>query len=694
MEVRQTSSAGKLLYSGTLEQGQRKSFDGKSAPARARRAAERARPAERESRRPSERLDVRRDLAADPPGDILSRPRAAIVVTGSELVRGERHDRNGPFLAAEVAPARPRAGADRDRRRRRRRARGRAPRGAARPTSASSPAGSGRRTTTARSSSSRAPPGGRSCVDEELEAEIGGVSRTIAERLGRPYADFAAGRAQAGDAARGRRRRSGSPARRPGSCSTPATASSSCCPGPPRELQRLWPRALETEPVRRVLARARRPRAPRAALLRRERVGRRARRSPTAGGDGDGVEVTICARDFEIHVDLVRRAGRGGARRDALPSALARAARARTSSREDERPVEEIVLELCRARGLTLATAESCTGGLVAARLTAVPGASDVFLGGVVAYANEVKDARARRARRACSQSTAPSRPRPRRRWRAGARERLGADVGVAVTGIAGPGGGTPEKPVGLVYLHADGPDGEQGGATFELPGDRESIRARATVAALHLVRRFLAQSRHDSRVTPPASVGGDERLRLFLALELPDDVARRARRAGRQRASRAAGRVGPARAPARHARVPRAAGPRGELERDRRRAAARRLLRDRAVRARAACATARRAASGCSSSHDRGGGATALAERAARAPRGARRLRARSARRWLPHVTVLRFRERPRLAPPLPELGPFAPSDAAALPFRLHPTGAQYEVLGIVFAEEVEIEG
>ena len=79
-----------------------------------------------------------------------------------------------------------------------------------------------------------------------------------------------------------------------------------------------------------------------------------------------------------------------------------------------------------------------------------------------------------------------------------GARSRLGADVAVAVTGIAGPGGGTTEKPVGLVYLHAEGPDGGLA-ADFQLPGDRNSIRRRATVTALHLLRRLLTQSRDEA---------------------------------------------------------------------------------------------------------------------------------------------------------------------------------------------------
>jgi nicotinamide-nucleotide amidase len=146
------------------------------------------------------------------------------------------------------------------------------------------------------------------------------------------------------------------------------------------------------------------------------------------------------------------------------------------------------------AAKLTIATAESCTGGLVAARLTSVPGSSDVVLGGVVAYANEVKKrelgvpSALLAAHGAVSAEVAEAMAR-------GARERLGADVAVAVTGVAGPGGGTPEKPVGLVYVHAEGPHGGLG-REMAFPGDRASIRARSVVIALHLVRTLLARSR------------------------------------------------------------------------------------------------------------------------------------------------------------------------------------------------------
>ena len=78
-----------------------------------------------------------------------------------------------------------------------------------------------------------------------------------------------------------------------------------------------------------------------------------------------------------------------------------------------------------------------------------------------------------------------------------GVRDRLGADVGLAVTGVAGPGGGTPEKPVGLVFVHVETPDASRG-VDFSYPADRESIRRRAAVAVLHLARRVLSQNRHD----------------------------------------------------------------------------------------------------------------------------------------------------------------------------------------------------
>ena len=261
-------------------------------------------------------------------------------------------------------------------------------------------------------------------------------------------------------------------------------------PGPPSELRALWPRALEVPEVRAVLARARRP-TRRVLRFYGASESLVARALADAGGDGNGVEATICARDFEIHVDLF-----------SAPEARDRALDLESRFVEPLAPylyastettIEEVVLDECRGRGLTLATAESCTGGLVAARLTSVPGSSDVFLGAVVSYADAVKEselgvpAAVLETHGAVSAETAAAMAR-------GARERLGTDVAVSVTGIAGPDGGTAEKPVGLVYLCASGPDGELA-QDFVVSGDRETVRGRATVAALHLVRSLVTKS-------------------------------------------------------------------------------------------------------------------------------------------------------------------------------------------------------
>jgi nicotinamide-nucleotide amidase len=261
-------------------------------------------------------------------------------------------------------------------------------------------------------------------------------------------------------------------------------------PGPPRELQELWPRVVETAPLRGLLARALRPER---RVLRMFGVSESAvaRALAEAGGDGDGVDVTICARDFEIHVDLFVQPG-AEARADAVERGLAEP-NARFVFSHDERPTPELVLDLLRERGLTLGTAESCTGGLVAGRLTDVPGSSDVFLGGIVAYANEVKQAQLGVPAEVLAEHGAVS-AETAAAMAHGARAALGVDVAVAITGIAGPAGGTAEKPVGLVHLHAVGPAGERA-RRLDFPGDRDTIRLRASVAALHLVRALVTEA-------------------------------------------------------------------------------------------------------------------------------------------------------------------------------------------------------
>ncbi|HLE98352.1 MAG TPA: competence/damage-inducible protein A [Gaiellaceae bacterium] len=421
----------------------------------------------------------------------MIRPRAAIVVTGSELVRGEREDRNGPFLASEAVrlglePERITIVGDR-------------------PSDLEAAFQVGFGADLCLVSGGLGPThddrtievvarvaGRRLVVDQDVERQIEGVSRTIAERLGRPYAEFSTGVRKQATLPEGALSL-GLAGTAPGVVLEANGCVVVVLPGPPRELRRLWPRALEVDPVRRVLERAPSRRrivlrffgTPESAV---------AEALADAGGDGDGVEATICAREFEIHVDLVVEPGaeeRGAAVARSLRQSLGR-----YLFSEDERTVAEIVLDLCRERGLTLATAESCTGGLVAARLTSVPGSSDVFLGSVVAYANEVKESglgvsqQILECHGAVSAETASA-------MAHGVRERLGADIAVAVTGVAGPEGGTEEKPVGLVFVHAVGPEGEEARRT-ELPGDREMVRGRATAASLHLVRRLL-ETRHTS---------------------------------------------------------------------------------------------------------------------------------------------------------------------------------------------------
>jgi nicotinamide-nucleotide amidase len=424
---------------------------------------------------------------------VTPRPRAVVVVTGSELVRGDRTDRNGPYLAAEalghgLEPVRISIVGDT-------------------PAELEAALREGLEADACLVSGGLGPThddrtvellaraaGVELVVDEELEREIEGISRVVAERLRRPYADFAPGVTKQ--------------ATRPSSAVSIGLAGTApglvfqaptgcvvvVLPGPPGELRRLWPSALASDPMQELLTLTR---PPGRRVLRLFGVSESAvaRALEESGGDGDGVEATICARDFEIHVDLLVETGAEG-RADALEAALAERLEPWLFAR-DERRVEELVLSLAGARGLRIATAESCTGGLVAAKLTSVPGSSESFVGSVVAYADEVKRSELAVPEKLLAEHGAVS-AEVAAAMAEGARARLDADVAVAVTGIAGPGGGTPDKPVGRVYLSAAGPDGSLA-RILDLPGDREQIRVRATVTALHLLRALLTGSRDEA---------------------------------------------------------------------------------------------------------------------------------------------------------------------------------------------------
>jgi nicotinamide-nucleotide amidase len=154
-----------------------------------------------------------------------------------------------------------------------------------------------------------------------------------------------------------------------------------------------------------------------------------------------------------------------------------------------------VVLDACRARGLTIAVAESCTGGLLGARLTAISGSSDVVLGGVIAYANAVKEAMLDVPTAAIAAEGAVSEP-VARAMASGVRARTGARIGVGITGVAGPTGGTPEKPVGTVWIATDVESALEA-RLFKLWGNREEVRQRAAQWAMDLVRRRLLDSPH-----------------------------------------------------------------------------------------------------------------------------------------------------------------------------------------------------
>jgi nicotinamide-nucleotide amidase len=160
---------------------------------------------------------------------------------------------------------------------------------------------------------------------------------------------------------------------------------------------------------------------------------------------------------------------------------------------EDKTDLAAVVLDLLRERKMKIAVAESCTGGMLGARLTAIAGSSDVVVGGVIAYANEVKESQlgvrpdTLREFGAVSEETA-------REMATGACERFGVGIGVAITGVAGPGGGTPEKPVGTVCIAVAAAGGVKS-TKVQMIGDRDEIRRRSAQAALNLVRRTLAQA-------------------------------------------------------------------------------------------------------------------------------------------------------------------------------------------------------
>jgi nicotinamide-nucleotide amidase len=207
------------------------------------------------------------------------------------------------------------------------------------------------------------------------------------------------------------------------------------------------------------------------------------------GVDLASLEVTTCLKRGEVEV-VTRYEPPAEAVYEQF-EALVRARHADTLFSDDGSTVDQQVAEILRGAGRTIAVAESCTGGLLSGRLTELPGSSDYMRGGLVVYSNGAKSALAGVPGEMIEQHGAVS-EQVARALAEGARERLGADIGVGVTGIAGPGGGTEEKPVGLVWLSVDDGSGDPLTRSVTMPGSRADVRDRTTTVALHLVRRVL----------------------------------------------------------------------------------------------------------------------------------------------------------------------------------------------------------
>jgi nicotinamide-nucleotide amidase len=263
-------------------------------------------------------------------------------------------------------------------------------------------------------------------------------------------------------------------------------------PGPPRELQPMWETALDLDPMRAALAGAGHyeQRMLRIWGIPESELAGSLRDMEAAGVPMGALEVTTCLRRGELEVATVFEPAAAGDY-ERFEAALLERHGERVFSR-DGRTIDEIVAALLAGPPVrTVAVAESCTGGLMAARLTERAGSSAYVLGGVTAYSNAAKVALAGVPAALIERHGAVS-AEVAAALADGAREQFGAAIGIGITGIAGPDGGTPEKPVGTVCISVASADARHD-RTVRLPGDRASVRERTTTVAMHLLRRLLA---------------------------------------------------------------------------------------------------------------------------------------------------------------------------------------------------------
>jgi nicotinamide-nucleotide amidase len=262
-------------------------------------------------------------------------------------------------------------------------------------------------------------------------------------------------------------------------------------PGPPRELQPMWEVATATEAFRVALGGAV---VYRQTMLRLFGIPESEIAETLRIADGDSgalasLEITTCLRRGEVEV-VTRYEPAAQAAYEHFERVV-RERHAETLFSDDGRSVDEQVADALLATGRTIATAESCTGGLLAGRLTERSGSSAYALGGLVVYSNDAK-ARLAGVEAALIERVGAVSPEVAEALADGARAALGADVGVGITGVAGPGGGSPEKPVGTVCFSVSTGSRDRLTRTVHLPGSRFEVRDRSTTVALHLVRRVL----------------------------------------------------------------------------------------------------------------------------------------------------------------------------------------------------------
>lgn len=263
-------------------------------------------------------------------------------------------------------------------------------------------------------------------------------------------------------------------------------------PGPPRELQPMWPTALQTPQVQALLARTTPLRGYTLRMfgIPESEIAKSLREIEAEGVELPEVEITTCLRRGEIEID-VRYRDEAVAIAEAVRSGLIARHRSHLFSANGE-TIDSQVAKLLAGRRLGLA--ESCSGGLLASRITALPGASAYLAGGVVAYSNEAKTDLLGVDPQLIERHGAVS-PQVAEAMANGALQRFEADVAVSITGIAGPEGGSDEKPVGYVCFNARLADGTVLARDPVIPGGREDIRDRSALVGMHLLRVLLSDA-------------------------------------------------------------------------------------------------------------------------------------------------------------------------------------------------------